>query len=129
MRILQTEPIGTTIVFANTRRDCAEIAEALVKKGFKAQPLHGDMDQPARERVLGRLKSGALQLVVATDVASRGIDVEHINYVINLELPNNTESYVHRIGRTAEPVAVAPPSLAEPQQSRRLPLHAKRLKS
>ena len=129
MRILQTEPIGTTIVFANTRRDCAEIAEALVKKGFKAQPLHGDMDQPARERVLGRLKSGALQLVVATDVASRGIDVEHINYVINLELPNNTESYVHRIGRTARAgrsgTAI---TLAEPQQSRRLHYMQKDLK-
>ena len=129
MRILQTEPIGTTLVFANTRRDCADVSEALVKKGFRAEPLHGDMDQPARERVLNRLKSGALQLVVATDVASRGIDVEHINYVINLEVPTNTESYVHRIGRTARAgrsgTAI---TLADPQQSRRLHYMQKELK-
>ena len=121
MRILQTELIGTTIIFANTRRDCADVAEKLVRKGFRAHPLHGDMDQPARERVLARLKSGDLQLVVATDVAARGIDVVHINHVINMELPGKTESYVHRIGRTAragrEGTAI---TLVEPNEQRKL---------
>ena len=121
MRILQTELLGTTLIFANTRRDCAEVAELLVRKGFRAHPLHGDMEQPARERVLARLKSGDLQLLVATDVAARGIDVVHINHVINLELPGKTESYVHRIGRTAragrEGTAI---TLVEPNDQRRL---------
>ena len=121
MRILQTELIGTTIIFANTRRDCADVAETLVRKGFRAHPLHGDMDQPARERVLARLKSGDLQLVVATDVAARGIDVVHINHVINMELPGKTESYVHRIGRTARAgrkgTAI---TLVEPNEQRKL---------
>jgi len=101
VRILQAEPLGTTLIFANTRRDCASIADSLVRFGFAADALHGDMAQSARERVLTGLRSGRLQLVVATDVAARGIDVEHITHVVNMELPTNTESYVHRIGRTA----------------------------
>jgi len=99
-RVLQTQERATALVFARTRADCAEIADALVGRGIAADALHGDLSQAARERVISRLRSRRLDLVVATDVASRGIDVNHISHVINLELPRDRETYVHRIGRT-----------------------------
>ncbi|MGC6492940.1 MAG: DEAD/DEAH box helicase [Myxococcota bacterium] len=100
-RILMTSPPGATIVFARTRRGCAEVADALTRNGIAADALHGDLTQGARERVVHRLRSGRLSVVIATDVAARGIDVEHIGRVINLDLPDDAETYVHRIGRTA----------------------------
>lgn len=99
-RLLAGEVDGTALVFARTRAGCAEVADALVRTGVAADALHGDMAQPARERVLDRLRSQQLSVVVATDVASRGIDVDHITHVINLDLPPDHETYVHRIGRT-----------------------------
>ena len=91
---------GTALVFARTRAGCAEVADALVRHGLAADALHGDLSQSARERVLARLRAGRLAVVVATDVASRGIDVDHIEHVVNLDMPHDHHTYVHRIGRT-----------------------------
>ena len=99
-RLLRAESAGTTLVFARTRRGCAEVAEALARRGVPVDALHGDLNQGARERVLHRLRSRQLDVVIATDVAARGIDVEHIGLVVNLELPMDRETYAHRIGRT-----------------------------
>ncbi|MFT7623885.1 MAG: ATP-dependent RNA helicase DeaD, partial [Myxococcota bacterium] len=100
IRVLRTEVRGTTLVFAATKVGCANIADSLVSEGFAADALHGDLDQNARERVVHRLRTKRLELVVATDVAARGIDIDHLTHVINLDLPLGAEPYVHRIGRT-----------------------------
>ncbi len=99
-RLLAGEVDGTTLIFARTRAGCAEIADTLAARGIAADGLHGDLAQAARERVLGRLRAGRLDVVVATDVAARGIDVDHITHVINYDLPPDPDTYVHRIGRT-----------------------------
>ena len=100
VRVLQTEERGTTLIFARTRRDCGELAEGLGRYGIAADALHGALNQPAREQVLQRMRARQVNVVVATDVAARGIDVAHITHVINLHLPTDVETYVHRIGRT-----------------------------
>jgi ATP-dependent RNA helicase DeaD len=100
IRILQAEVRGTTLVFARTRQGCAEMSEELTRLGLAVDALHGDLSQNLRERVLTRLRKKQLSIVVATDVASRGIDVNHITHVINLDLPGGAEVYAHRIGRT-----------------------------
>jgi ATP-dependent RNA helicase DeaD len=99
-RVLAAETRGSTLVFARTRRGCADVADELSRRGVAVDALHGDMNQAARERVLLRFRSGKLDVVVATDVAARGIDVEHITHVINLDFPEDEEVYTHRIGRT-----------------------------
>jgi len=99
-RLLAGEVDGTTLIFARTRASCAQIADTLAGRGIAADGLHGDLAQAARERVLGRLRARRLDVVVATDVASRGIDVDHITHVINYDLPPDHETYTHRIGRT-----------------------------
>jgi superfamily II DNA/RNA helicase len=88
------------IVFAATKRDVDSLARELATAGHAAAALHGDMDQRARNRTLDRLRSGSLRLLVATDVAARGIDVRDVTHVINFDLPRSAEDYVHRIGRT-----------------------------
>ena len=100
IRVLMVRPPGATLVFARTRRGCGEVAVALCERGVAAEALHGDLNQAARERVVARLRAGSLSVVIATDVAARGIDVETLNCVINFDLPTDTEGYVHRIGRT-----------------------------
>lgn len=100
-RVLASEPPGATLVFARTRAGCAEVTEAIAKRGFDVDALHGDLNQQAREAVLGRLRRGRLSAVVATDVAARGIDVDLLTLVVNYDLPDDAEQYVHRIGRTA----------------------------
>lgn len=100
VRVLRAEQRGTTLVFARTRLGCAEAADALAQRGVSVEALHGNLNQGARERVLMRMRSGHLDVVIATDVAARGIDVDHITHVINFDLPGSTEDYVHRIGRT-----------------------------
>ncbi len=100
VRILSAEPIGAALVFARTRAGCAAAADDLAARGVPVDALHGDLNQAARERVLSRFRSGRLRVVVATDVAARGIDVEHISHVINYDLPSDAETYTHRIGRT-----------------------------
>ena len=101
VRVLRGLAHGTTLVFARTRVDCADLADALAERGVAVEALHGDLSQPARERVVQGLRSRRLRVVIATDVAARGIDVDHITHVINVDLPPDAESYVHRIGRTA----------------------------
>jgi len=99
-RLLGAEPIVAALVFARTRSGCAETADELARRGLAVDALHGDLSQAARERVLLRFRAGSLKVVVATDVAARGIDVDLVSHVINFDLPNAPESYVHRIGRT-----------------------------
>lgn len=99
-RMLEVEPTEAVLVFARTQADCADLADALEYRGFAAAPLHGGMSQSQREDVVARLRSGRLRLVVATDVAARGLDVDHVSHVINMGPPPDPETYVHRIGRT-----------------------------
>ncbi len=99
-RILEAEPIDGMIIFVRTKAGTAELAERLQARGFVAAALNGDMVQADRERTIARLKDGRLDIVVATDVAARGIDVERISHVLNYDIPTDTESYIHRIGRT-----------------------------
>ncbi|PWC94951.1 DEAD/DEAH box helicase [Azospirillum sp. TSO5] len=94
------EEVGKAIIFAATKRDADTLAEELSAAGHAAAALHGDMDQTKRNRTLQRLRSGQVRLLVATDVAARGIDVRDITHVINFDLPRSAEDYVHRIGRT-----------------------------
>ncbi|HEX7952472.1 MAG TPA: DEAD/DEAH box helicase, partial [Burkholderiales bacterium] len=99
-RILEAEPFDGMIVFVRTKQETTELAGKLEARGFGAAPLSGDVDQKTRERTVNRLKSGDLDIIVATDVAARGLDVERISHVVNYDVPTDTESYVHRIGRT-----------------------------
>ena len=100
-RILEVEEeLDAALVFVRTKTATAEIAERLEARGYAAAALNGDMNQQMRERVIEQLKSGALDIVVATDVAARGIDVARVSHVINFDIPYDTEAYVHRIGRT-----------------------------
>jgi ATP-dependent RNA helicase DeaD len=99
-RILEAEPFDGMLVFTRTKQSTVELAEKLEARGFAAAPLNGDIAQPLRERTVARLKAGQIDIVVATDVAARGLDVERISHVVNYDVPYDTESYVHRIGRT-----------------------------
>ena len=99
-RILEAEPFDGMLVFVRTKQETTELAGKLEARGFGAAPLSGDVEQKTRERTVNRLKSGDLDIIVATDVAARGLDVERISHVINYDVPTDTESYVHRIGRT-----------------------------
>jgi ATP-dependent RNA helicase DeaD len=99
-RILEAEPFDGMLVFTRTKQSTVELAEKLEARGFAAAPLNGDIPQPLRERTVARLKAGQIDIVVATDVAARGLDVDRIGHVVNYDVPYDTESYVHRIGRT-----------------------------
>jgi ATP-dependent RNA helicase DeaD len=101
-QILETEiaPGEAVLIFASTKVRTADLAEKLQARGFAAEAMHGDMNQPQRENVIRRLRNGQLEIVVATDVAARGWDVERISLVINYDIPYDSEAYVHRIGRT-----------------------------
>jgi superfamily II DNA/RNA helicase len=99
-RLLQAEGAGLTIIFTRTKRQAQRVADDLVERGFKASPLHGDMAQAAREKALTRFREGKIQVLVATDVAARGIDVQDVTHVINYTCPEDEKTYVHRIGRT-----------------------------
>ncbi len=99
-RILEAEPFDGMLIFTRTKQSTVELAEKLEARGYAAAPLNGDIPQPQRERTVARLKSGQIDIVVATDVAARGLDVERIGHVVNYDVPYDTESYVHRIGRT-----------------------------
>ncbi|WP_428033598.1 DEAD/DEAH box helicase [Amphritea sp.] len=100
VRILETEDCGGIIIFARTKTATTEIAEKLEARGYAAAALNGDMNQQLRERTVQRLKDAKLDILVATDVAARGLDVERVGMVINYDIPYDTEAYVHRIGRT-----------------------------
>jgi ATP-dependent RNA helicase DeaD len=97
----EAAPGEAILIFVRTRVGAAELAEKLQARGYAVEPMHGDMNQAQRESVIRRLREGQVEIIVATDVAARGLDVEHIGRVINYDIPNDPESYVHRIGRTA----------------------------
>jgi ATP-dependent RNA helicase DeaD len=99
-KILELEPAEAVLIFRRTKTGSAELAEKLEARGFAAVAMHGDMTQPLRESVIRRLRAGQVDIVVATDVAARGLDVEQIEHVINYDIPYDVEAYVHRIGRT-----------------------------
>ncbi|MFT5789220.1 MAG: ATP-dependent RNA helicase DeaD [Shewanella sp.] len=100
VRVLEVEKTEGIIIFVRTRNSCVELAEKLEARGYASSPLHGDMNQQARERAVDQLKRGKLDIIIATDVAARGLDVERIGHVVNYDIPYDTEAYVHRIGRT-----------------------------
>ena len=99
-RILDADDIDAMIIFVRTKTETVELAEKLEARGYEAAALNGDMTQVLREKVIDRLKKGSLDIVIATDVAARGLDVERITHVVNYDIPYDTETYVHRIGRT-----------------------------
>jgi ATP-dependent RNA helicase DeaD len=99
-RILETGEVDRVLVFARTKTATTELAEKLEARGYSAAALNGDLNQEARERTIGRLKAGKLDVVVATDVAARGIHVDRISHVVNYDIPFDAETYTHRIGRT-----------------------------
>ena len=99
-RLLQSEGRGLTIVFTRTRRNASKVADDLVARGFAAAPIHGDLGQGAREQALRAFRNGKVDVLIATDVAARGIDVEDVTHVVNYECPDDAKTYIHRIGRT-----------------------------
>jgi ATP-dependent RNA helicase DeaD len=102
-QLLEAEAVEgeAILIFASTKVGVAALADKLQARGYAAEAMHGDMTQAQRESVIRRLREGQVEIVVATDVAARGLDIEHISHVINFDIPNDPESYVHRIGRTA----------------------------
>lgn len=99
-RILQAEGRGKTVIFVKTKRASAKLSEELIDRGFKATALHGDMSQEARERSMDAFRSGKKEILVATEVAARGIDVDDVTHVINYSVPEDEKAYLHRVGRT-----------------------------
>lgn len=100
IRFLEVEDFSATIIFVRTKSATLEVSEALERNGYNSAALNGDMNQALREQTLERLKNGRLDILIATDVAARGLDVDRISFVINYDIPMDSESYVHRIGRT-----------------------------
>jgi ATP-dependent RNA helicase DeaD len=122
-RILDLENPGSAIVFCRTRTEVDNLTERLSAHGYRAQALHGGITQDLRTRVIKRLREGAIDLAVATDVAARGLDIENLELVVNYDVPTSPDAYVHRIGRVGragrEGVAI---TLADPRESRLLRL-------
>ncbi len=120
-RILDVEDPTSALIFARTRGEVDDLAEALSSRGHDAGALHGGLAQEARDRIMGRFREGSLDLLVATDVAARGLDIEHVSHVVNYDVPSDPDAYVHRIGRTGragrEGVAI---TLVEPREHRLL---------
>jgi ATP-dependent RNA helicase DeaD len=99
-RLFEVEPMTSTLIFARTRSDTAELAHELTARGFMADVLNGDLTQQAREQVLNRFRQNQIAVLVATDVAARGLDIDNISHVVNFDLPLDAEVFVHRVGRT-----------------------------
>jgi ATP-dependent RNA helicase DeaD len=120
-RILDVESPSAAIVFCRTRAEVESLTESLNGRGYRCEALHGGMDQHQRDRVMGRVRAGTAELLVATDVAARGLDIDTLSHVFNYDVPSAPESYVHRIGRVGragrEGVAI---TLAEPREHRLL---------
>ena len=118
-RVLDIEAPTAAVVFCRTRESVDQLTETLNGRGYRAEGLHGGMDQNQRDRVVGRLRAGTLDLVVATDLAARGLDIDQLTHVVNYDVPSAPESYVHRVGRVGragrEGVAI---TLAEPREHR-----------
>ena len=100
-RLFESEEVGATLIFTRTRASSGTLANQLTQRGYPAEALNGDLEQDARIRVLNRFRSGQVKVLVATDVAARGLDIDDISHVFNYDIPNDPEAYVHRIGRTA----------------------------
>jgi len=100
VHLLQTEPIDSVLIFSRTKYGANNIVKLLAKSRIEAEAIHSNKSQASRQRALGNFKSGKTKILVATDIAARGIDVQDISYVINYDLPNISETYIHRIGRT-----------------------------
>ena len=100
LRVLAVEDYQGVIVFVRTKSSTEEVAEVLQQQGLRAMAIHGDITQALRERIIAQFKQGAIDILVATDVAARGLDVERVTHVINYDMPHDNETYVHRIGRT-----------------------------
>jgi ATP-dependent RNA helicase RhlE len=116
-RILRTSGIDRAIVFTRTKHGANRVAEQLTKSGIEALAIHGNKSQNARERALASFRAGTTPVLVATDLAARGIDVEGVSHVVNFELPNVPEQYVHRIGRTGRAGASGSAvSLVDPEE-------------
>ena len=120
-RVLDIQSPGAALVFCRTRTEVDELTETMNARGYRAEALHGGMDQAQRDRVMSRLRDGTAELLVATDVAARGLDVDTLTHVVNYDVPSAPESYVHRIGRVGRAgragVAI---TLAEPREQRLL---------
>ncbi|HEY5349365.1 MAG TPA: DEAD/DEAH box helicase, partial [Candidatus Lustribacter sp.] len=120
-RVLDMEGPTSTIVFCRTRIEVDELTETLGSRGYSAEALHGGLSQEQRDRVLRRFRDGASEILVATDVAARGLDIEHVSHVVNFDVPSSPDAYLHRVGRTGragrDGVAV---TLAEARESRLL---------
>ncbi|MGA7194712.1 MAG: DEAD/DEAH box helicase [Anaerolineales bacterium] len=120
-RLFEIEPIHSALIFARTRAETSQLANELVVRGIPAEAIHGDLDQQARERVLGRFRANQLKVLVATDVAARGLDIDDISHVFNYHLPDDAEVYIHRIGRTGRAgktgIAI---TLLSPREKRRM---------
>ena len=120
-RILDIEAPTAALVFCRTRTEVDMLTETMNGRGYRAEALHGGMDQAQRDRVMGRLRDGTAELLIATDVAARGLDVDTLTHVVNYDVPSAPDSYVHRIGRVGragrEGVAI---TLAEPRERRQL---------
>jgi ATP-dependent RNA helicase DeaD len=120
-RLFEIEPIHSALIFTRTRAETSTLANELVIRGIPAEAISGDLDQQARERVLGRFRSNQLKVLVATDVAARGLDIDDISHVFNYHLPDDAEVYIHRIGRTGRAgktgIAI---TLLSPKEKRRL---------
>ncbi|MEO5919299.1 MAG: DEAD/DEAH box helicase, partial [Candidatus Limnocylindrales bacterium] len=120
-RILDVEDPTSALVFARTRGEVDDLAEALSGRGHDAGALHGGLAQEGRDRIMGRFRDGSLDVLVATDVAARGLDIDHVSHVVNYDVPSDPDQYVHRIGRTGragrEGVAI---TLVEPREHRML---------
>jgi ATP-dependent RNA helicase DeaD len=120
-RILDVEDPTSALVFGRTRGEVDDLAEALSARGHDAGALHGGLSQEGRDRIMGRFRDGSLDVLVATDVAARGLDIEHVSHVVNYDVPSDPDAYVHRIGRTGragrEGTAI---TLVEPREHRLL---------
>jgi len=120
-RVLDLEAPTATLVFCRTREQVDNLTETLNGRGYRAEALHGGMSQEQRDRVMGRLRTGSAELLVATDVAARGLDIDQLTHVVNFDVPSSVDSYVHRMGRVGragrEGVAI---TLAEPREHRML---------
>jgi len=129
-RVLDVETNDKAIVFCRTKKGVDELSASLQARGFAADGLHGDLSQAQRDRVMKKFREGALELLVATDVAARGLDIENVTHVINYDIPQDPESYVHRIGRTGRAgkkgIAI---TFIEPREFRQLKLIEKEIKS
>ena len=120
-RVLDMEDVTSAMIFCRTRTEVDELTQALGGRGYSAEALHGGLSQEQRDRVMRRFREGAVELLVATDVAARGLDIGHVSHVVNFDVPSSPDAYVHRVGRTGragrEGVAI---TLAEPREHRML---------